>query len=61
MRPQHMAHVSACEVWGAHPTAGTVVQVAGFSRPGVLVWESKHSLLSPTTHAQHDVVVHHLR
>lgn len=30
-------YASAFEVWGAHPTAVTVVQVAGFSRPGVLV------------------------
>ncbi|GAA4111364.1 enamine deaminase RidA (YjgF/YER057c/UK114 family) [Enteractinococcus coprophilus] len=30
-------YVSAFEVWGAHPTAVTVVQIAGFSRPGVLV------------------------
>lgn len=30
-------YASAFEVWGAHPTAVTVVQVAGFSRPSVLV------------------------
>lgn len=30
-------YASAFEVWGAHPIAVTVVQVAGFSRPGVLV------------------------
>lgn len=30
-------YASAFEVWGAHPTAITVLQVAGFSRPGVLV------------------------
>ena len=30
-------YASAFEIWGAHPTAVTVIQVAGFSRPGVLV------------------------
>jgi len=30
-------YASAFEVWGAYPTAVTVVQVAGFARPGVLV------------------------
>lgn len=28
---------AAAEVWGAHPTAITVLQVAGFARPEVLV------------------------
>lgn len=30
-------YASAFEVWGANPTAITVLQVPGFSRPGVLV------------------------